>query len=97
MVKQKRTIVKQFIYNVIGTTFPTLALQLLFLPMIAKNMDGETYGFVLTIVAAVMMVSSGIGNVLNNIRMLSDTEYETKRIHGDLDIYLLLMPLPPVR
>ncbi len=90
MVKQKRTIVKQFIYNVIGTTFPTLALQLLFLPMIAKNMDGETYGFVLTIVAAVMMVSSGIGNVLNNIRMLSDTEYETKRIHGDFG-YLFIV------
>lgn len=86
-MEQKRALFKQFVYNVIGTILPTLVLQLLFLPLIAKRMNGEAYGFVLTIVAAVMMVSSGIGNVLNNIRMLSDSEYEMQKLHGDFGIF----------
>lgn len=71
----RKSIIRQFIYNVIGTTLPTLVLQLLILPLVAKDMDGDTYGFVLAMVASVMMFSSGIGNVLNNIRMLSEDEY----------------------
>ena len=85
-MKKKKAILKQFIYNVICTTLPTLMLQLLILPLIAKEMDGDAYGFVLAMVASVMMFSSGIGNVLNNIRMLSEYEYDSRKKRGDFGL-----------
>lgn len=85
-MKKKKSIITQFIYNVIGTTLPTLMLQLVILPLTAKDMDGDTYGFVLAMVASVMMFSSGIGNVLNNIRMLSEDEYTACKSRGDFGL-----------
>ena len=85
-MEKKKSIIRQFIYNVIGTTLPTLVLQLLILPLVAKDMDGDTYGFVLAMVASVMMFSSGIGNVLNNIRMLSEYEYDSRKKRGDFGL-----------
>ena len=85
-MEKKKSIIRQFIYNVIGTTLPTLVLQLLILPLVAKDMDGDTYGFVLAMVASVMMFSSGIGNVLKNIRMLSEDEYVARKSRGDFGL-----------
>lgn len=85
-MKKKKSTITQFIYNIIGTTLPTLMLQLLILPLIAKDMDGDAYGFVLTMVASVMMFSSGIGNVLNNIRMLYEDEYDARKSRDDFGL-----------
>lgn len=81
-------IIKQFMYNAIATALPTVVLQLIILPLVAKKMDGNTYGLVLTIIAAVTMIAAGIGNVLNNVHMLSDGEYKKKEITGDFGIIL---------
>ncbi|MCM1185649.1 MAG: hypothetical protein NC251_00960 [Lachnoclostridium sp.] len=89
MIK-KLTVIKQFIYNVISTTLPTLVLQLLILPLIAQKMDGDAYGLVLAIVASVMMIAAGIGNTLNNIHMISDREYREKNIFGDFGILFII-------
>lgn len=84
----KKDIIKKFIYNAIATTLPTVLLQLLILPLIAKQLDGDAYGLLLTIVAAVMMFAAGIGNVLNNVHMLSNNEYEERKLFGDYGILL---------
>lgn len=84
----KRKIIKDFIYNVIATSLPTLVLQLMILPLIAQKMDGDEYGLVLTVVAAIMMLAAGVGNVINNVHLLSDKEYKEKNVSGDFGILL---------
>lgn len=86
---KKLAIVKQFVYNAVATALPTMVLQLVVLPLIALKMDGDAYGLLLTLVAAVMMVAAGVGNVLNNIHMLSNNEYEEKNISGDYGILFI--------
>lgn len=83
---KKLAVIKQFIYNVVATALPTIVLQLVVLPFIALKMEGDIYGLLLTIVAVVMMVAAGCGNVLNNVQMLSNNEYEEKKVVGDYGI-----------
>ncbi|CDD57892.1 polysaccharide biosynthesis protein [Bacteroides pectinophilus CAG:437] len=82
--------IKEFIYNVIATALPTLMLQLVILPIVGTRMNGDEYGLLLTIVAGVMLVAAGLGNVLNNVRMLTDSEYKKKQIFGDFGVMLAL-------
>ena len=82
----KLKIVKQFIYNAVATALPTIILQLAVLPLIATKMSGDDYGLALTMIAAVTMVAAAIGNVLNNVHMLSNSEYEQRNETGDFGI-----------
>lgn len=90
MKMKKIEIIKQFLYNAMATTLPTMVLQLVVLPLIALKMDGNDYGLLLTIVAAVMMVAGGIGNVVNNVHMLMNNQYEEERVSGDYGIVFVL-------
>lgn len=89
--KLKKTgLIRQFIYNIMATALPTIVLQLVILPLIAQKLNGDAYGLVLTIIATVMMFAAGIGNVLNNVRMLSDNEYKEKGLTGDFGILFII-------
>jgi len=88
-VKRSDTI-KNFFYNVMASVLPTLILQLIILPLIADKMDGNHYGLALTIIAASSLIAGGLGNVLNNIRLLENNEYEKRNIIGDFGIYFMM-------
>lgn len=60
--------------NIAATAVPTFMLQLLILPMLAKYMDGDEYGILVTILAVLNVIPATMGNSLNNIRLITDGE-----------------------
>lgn len=84
---------KQFLLdsllNIIATAIPIIILQLFTLPIIGDRLGGENYGLVVTLISLFTVLSFPFGNVLNNIRLLMDEEYNKKRIYGDFNILLI--------
>lgn len=52
---------------------------------------GKEYGLVLTIISLINVVPGTFGNVLNNIRLLYDAQYQEKGYEGDFNILLLII------
>lgn len=85
-MSQKKKMIADMLLNIIAATVPIAILQLLVYPMTAKVVGGDEYGLMLTIYSIWIMVSNSLGNVLNNIRLLRNNEYEEKQIEGDFII-----------
>jgi len=85
---------KKFIYdsilNIIATTFPLIILQFVTLPIVASTLGDQRYGSVITLISLFTIVSLPFGNVLNNIRLLTDDEYDRDGFSGDFNILLLI-------
>lgn len=76
------------LYNIIAMGIPIVILQLVTLPFIGFLLGEEDYGYVVTIISLFTLLSFPFGNVLNNIRLIYDTEYKKKRISGDFNFLL---------
>lgn len=80
----------QFIFdmglNICAVGFPVAMLQLVVYPYISRRIDADSYGLMITMYSVWMVVSNSLGNVLNNIRLLYEKEYEDKHIIGDFNI-----------
>ena len=88
MAKNKK-IILDMILNIIAATIPVAVLQLIVYPITAKNIGGDEYGLMLTIYSVWIMISNSLGNVLNNVRLLWNGEYEEGEIKGDFNILLI--------
>lgn len=75
--------------NIFSTAIPTVALQLLILPSLSNYMDGDSYGLMVTILAALNVIPSTVGNVLNNVRLLHEKNYENMGEKGDFQVFLM--------
>lgn len=84
----KIRVLYNIILNIIASAFPIAVLQLLIYPVLAKDMQAEQYGLMLTVYSVWMMVSNSLGNVLNNIRLLRAVEYEERNLRGDFPVIL---------
>lgn len=76
-VQYRRAIFDMFL-NIVANAIPILVLQLVILPLLARRMLEEDYGFLVTILAVLNTVPASFGNVLNNIRLLYDKEYSSR-------------------
>jgi len=85
----KKKALTDVILNTIAMAIPIVLLQLVILPLVAIKMDTDKYGFLLTMVAFISMISLSIGNVINNTRLLEDSNYKDKP-YGDFGIWLVL-------
>lgn len=72
--------------NIFAVAIPVGILQLVVYPITAKNIGADNYGFMLTIYSVWMMISNSLGNVLNNIRLLRDKEYQGENPNGDFTL-----------
>lgn len=70
-MKYKKVIFDIFL-NLGSATISTFVLQLMILPAIANHMSDEQYGMLVTILALLNVIPATLGNVLNNIRLISD-------------------------
>lgn len=86
----KLKIIKDMLINLLSSVIPILALQLVILPLIASKVDADTNGLMLTLIALMTMISTSIGNVLNNIRLLSESDYKENKVSGDFNIILVV-------
>lgn len=67
----KRKIAFDMVLNIVATAIPTFVLQLLILPMLAKYMDSDEYGILVTVLAVLNVVPATLGNSMNNIRLIA--------------------------
>lgn len=88
---------KKFIFdtafNMISSAVPILLLQLIILPFLAKDVGQDKYGLIISIVSISLLTSQPLGNVLNNIRLLKDSDYKKLKISGDFLRILWIMIL----
>ena len=56
--------------NVVATAIPTIALQLFIQPSMARGMDDNLYGLLVTMLALLNVIPATFGNTLNNIRLI---------------------------
>lgn len=89
----KKKIVFDVFLNLLATTIPTLMLQLLILPQMARNMSEDCYGLLVTMAALMTIVPSTMGNVLNNIRLLRNGHDSKASQRGDYNVLLCWMSL----
>ena len=78
-----RSMSKDFLLNLLASFVATAVLQLVIYPMLAKQMDSEVYGVLLTIIGLANTFAATIGSSLNNTRLLLNSEYEEKSYSGD--------------
>lgn len=85
----KKKIILDTVFNIIATAIPILVLQLVILPSIARSLGDKEYGLIVTLISLSTILSSSFGNVLNNIRLLTNNEYDKNGISGDFNILLM--------
>lgn len=84
----KKKIVYDSILNIVSTTIPIAIIQLIIYPFIAGKLGDNGYGLMITLVSLVNLTSRPFGNVLNNIRLLYNNDYEKDDLEGDFNILL---------
>lgn len=87
----KRKIVGDMALNLIAAAIPIAVLQLILLPMLSREMNGDEYGLVVTFLSIFGIIPDALGNVLNNIRLIYENRYCEKNFAGDFNIILFFM------
>ncbi len=90
---KKIKVIFDMILNIISTAIPTIILQLCILPAIANYVSDEKYGLIVTILAMLNVIPATIGTTLNNIRLIYEESYNSKKLKGDFQLLLLIYEL----
>lgn len=85
---RKKKFMLDSLLSIVGTAIPIIFLQLFTLPIIGSRLGGDQYGLVVTLISLYTLFSFPFGNVLNNIRLLLDMEYQKKHQTGDFNVLL---------
>ena len=86
----KKKIILDSIFNIIASIIPIAVIQLIILPTIANKLGNYQYGIIITLISLISLFSHPFGNVLNNIRLLQNKEYEQNKIQGDFNLLLII-------
>ena len=86
----KRKFIGDAILNLAACGMPLAVIQLVILPAIARVVDSDTNGLILSLIALFNLLPSTMGNALNNIRLL---EGDTEEHKADDDSYRLVLLL----
>lgn len=85
----KKKIIYDSILNIIATSLPLIILQLIILPTIGTILGDAKYGLMVTLISLTTLLGHPLGNVLNNIRLLVNEDYQRNRLSGDFNILLV--------
>lgn len=77
------------VLNVSAAAVPLMMLQLVAYPVLARYLPEDDYGLMITMYSLWMMVSSTLGNVIFNVRLIRNNDYEEKNIQGDFLVILI--------
>lgn len=81
--KSGKFVATDFILNLIASAVTTGIAQLLIYPYLAKIYDPQEYGIILTIMGVGNTVINTLGNSLNNVRLMVNSNYEREGKKGD--------------
>lgn len=79
--------------NILASALPVAILQLVIFPGIANRLGSEANGLMLSIVALFSLISESLGNVVNNIRLLKQRDYEQAEAAGDFNRLIMISEL----
>lgn len=88
MSKTRWKIIFDMCLNISASGAPIAVLQLIIYPYLASHISSEEYGLMITLYSLWIVISNSLGNVLNNIRLLWNTEYEKEGLKGDFPFLL---------
>lgn len=91
-----KSISADFVLNIVASFIATGTLQLIVYPLLARKLDSNAYGIVLTIMGTANTIVATIGVSLNNTRILVNEDYEKKNVSGDFLPILLLLNIVAV-
>lgn len=89
LLNKWKNISKDFILNIVASFLLTGATQLIVYPILAQRFSSEVYGEILTIMGIVSIIIVALGNALDNVRLIVNSEYEKERLQGDFNIILV--------
>ncbi|WP_088052519.1 polysaccharide biosynthesis protein [Virgibacillus dakarensis] len=85
----KKKIISDVLLNILASVFPIFILQFILLPLVASDIDANSYGYLITIIAWINLSALTLGSVLNNSRLIYNSTYEELNFKGDYNILLL--------
>ena len=84
---------KDFILNIVASLVSTGTMQLVLYPALAKHLNAQDYGQMLTIMGVVNVLILAFGNNLCNARIVQNNKYKNANIVGDFQILLVIVSL----
>lgn len=90
-IKKYRRFFSDVILNMIGFGIYVVSQQIIFLPILAKNVDNEIYAMVVLYLSVLNVVSLVTGSELGNVRLIRDSEYKKKNLVGDFSKILVVI------
>lgn len=85
MTGTKRKMARSFLLNLVAVAVPLVVIQLLVLPLVGQRMGSDQYGFVVAIFAFFSLMPGVMGNSLNNIRLIHETDWGADA-EGDFNV-----------
>lgn len=76
--------------NIFASTAIVIALQIITLPYIGRNVSADYFGFIVSLYGISNIVILFLGTALNNARLLENGKYIEKNITGDFSILLII-------
>lgn len=88
-IKKYKNFFSDMILNMIGFGIYIIAQQILLLPILAKIVDDTIYSNIVLYISILNVVCNVTGGELGNVRLVRDSAYKEKNVHGDFTRILL--------
>ena len=86
----KLVILSDMLINLLGTGIPLIVLQLIIYPLVSRILDQQTYGWMLSTMSLLYLISGTFGQSLSITRLVQDSNYKNEENVGDFNFLLLL-------
>lgn len=88
-IRKYKNFFSDMILNMIGFGIYIIAQQILLLPILAKIVDDTIYSNIVLYISILNVVCNVTGGELGNVRLVRDSAYKEKNVHGDFTRILL--------
>ena len=88
-INKYKNFFSDMILNMIGFGIYIIAQQILLLPILAKIVDDTIYSNIVLYISILNVVCNVTGGELGNVRLVRDSAYKEKNVHGDFTRILL--------
>ncbi|MBU9675171.1 hypothetical protein KQ939_00135 [Planococcus sp. CP5-4] len=89
-MKIKNNFFSDITLNIIAAGLVAVISQFVVYPLLGKELSTEYFGELLIMMSVVNIVAILLGNSLNNIRLIYNSEYINEKVSGDFSVLLLL-------
>src|SRR5690625_5386224 len=70
--------------------FPLIVLQLITFPIISSKVEADQFGEILFFISVFTIISFPIGNVINNVKLLTYSKYSKNNEQGDFGLIITI-------